>query len=581
MGLFKAKIAELIKEKLPPASPGLDPDEVALGDLLEAPPDPAYGDMAFPTFSLARTFRRAPAKIAADLAAEINRARPDWLEKVEALNGYVNFTLNKPLAARSVLTAIKSEGRRYGSSGAGQGRKVVIDFSSPNIAKPFAVNLLRTTVLGQALSRLYAFQGYEVVRVNHLGDWGTQNGQWIVGYRLWGDEAALAANPIKELLRLYIRFHEEAEKHPELEDQAREAFHLLEQGDPEALALWKRFRHLSIEEFKRVYARMGIEFDSYAGEAFYSDKMEPVIRLLQEKGMLVESEGATVAPLDEYNLPPCLILKSDGSTLYPTRDLAAALYRWEQYQPALVLYVVDVRQSLHFQQIFTVLKKAGMSWVDRYEHIAYGLIKFQDMIMSTRKGAIVFLEDVLDEAANRSLEIIKERNPDLPDKEKVAEQVGIGAIIFRFLIYSRLKEISFDWQTALSFDGDTGPYVQYTYARLCSILRKAGTEGVDVEKIGEDPSCLCFEKLSAPEEAALILELERFPDVLIQCEAGRDPVALARYLLELCRVFNGYYHQHRVMGSDAMAERLFLLAGVRTVLQNGLYLLGMSAPEEM
>ncbi len=566
MNSFKNKVVAVVEQALPATLLA----QVDVNKLLEVPPDPQFGDYAFPTFSLARHMRKAPALIAQELAAAIPTT--SWLDEVKAVGGYLNFTINKAEMAQVVLQRVFTEGNRYGACAMGDGQSVVIDFSSPNIAKPFAVGLIRTTVLGHALSRLFSFCGYKVERVNHLGDWGTQNGKWIVGWRLWGDEAKLQENPIKELLRLYVRFHQEAEENPQLEDEARQAFRQLEEGDPEAYALWSRFRALSIEEFKRVYARMGIEFDSYAGEAFYTDKMDKVVDMLKSKGLLVQSEGAGVVNLGD-DLPPCLILRSDGATLYPTRDLAAALYRWQQYEPVHVLYVVDVRQSLHFKQVFGVLAKAGCDWVDRYEHIAFGFIKFGDEVMATRKGNVIILEDVLDEAAARALAIMQERNPQLPNKEAIAQDVGIGAIIFRFLMYNRLKDISFDWESALNFEGDTGPYVQYTHARASSVLRKAGVQlKMDKLNIG---------LLNAAEEVALLREIERFPAVVVECVEARDPAGLAHHLLELCRAFNAFYHVHRVVGSESMHERLALVAATRTVIANGLHLLGLAAPEEM
>lgn len=566
MSSSKEKVVALLRETL---SQG-PAQQVPVHELVEVPPDPSLGDFAFPTFGLARLLRKSPTQIAADLAATVRQT--PWLDRVDAVGGYVNFFLERGSMVRDVLTRIQEEGKHYGSSRQGRGQTVVIDFSSPNIAKPVGVGLIRTTVLGHSLSRIFSFQGYQVERVNHLGDWGTQCGKWIVAYHLWGEEAKLQASPIKELFNLYVRFHTEAEQQPGLEEQAREAFLRLEQGDPEAHALWRRFRDLSIEEFERIYGRMGIEFDSYAGEAFYEDKMAPVVDMLSERGLLRESEGAMIVELDD--LPPCLIQKSDGATLYATRDLAAALYRWNHYRPALVLYVVGAPQQLHFQQVFAVLRQLGMEWVDRYEHIPFGTIRLGDAAMSTRRGNVVFLEDVLDEAAAQALAIIEQSNPGLPDKERVAEEVGIGAVMFRFLVHNRLKDISFDWESALSFEGDTGPYVQYTYARACSVRRKAPES---VRPVGD----LRTAALVTPEETAVVRELDRFSDVVAAAEVAREPSVVARYLLDLCRAFNGFYHSQRIVGSDLMPERLALLDATRTVIGNGLSLLGICAPEEM
>jgi arginyl-tRNA synthetase len=567
MSTFKERTIELIEKALPEElRTTLD-----LYQLVAIPPDPTLGDFAFPVFSLAKTLRKAPAQIAQDIAACIEK--PDWVEQVAVVGGYINFFIDKGKRAQDVLTTIVTQKDSYGSAEQDAQKTVVIDFSSPNIAKPVGVALIRTTILGHSLARIFNFRGYHVERVNHLGDWGTQCGKWIVGYRMWGDEERLQVSPIKELFRLYVRFHQEAEQNPALEDDAREAFARLEQGDPEIYALWERFRSLSIEEFKKIYARMGIAFDSYHGEAFYEDKMAAVVSMLDEKGLLQISEGAKIVNLDDVSLPPCLIKKSDGATLYATRDLAAAMYRWQTYQPTYALYVVGAPQQLHFQQVFAVLRKANMEWVDRYEHIPFGTIRFGDQAMSTRRGNVVFLEDVLNEASARALAIIEERNPSLAHKEQVAEQIGIGAVLFKFLAYSRMKDISFDYESALSFEGDTGPYVQYTYARAGSVLRKAPQVAAQ--------RTLDFAQLNSPEEVALIKELERFPDVVAAAEESREPAGIAHYLLDLCRSFNGFYHEHRVVGSELEAERLELLQATRIVIANGLRLLGLQAPEEM
>ncbi|MGI6081388.1 MAG: arginine--tRNA ligase [Limnochordia bacterium] len=564
--MFRQRIAGLVQEALPEEAVR----QLDIGTMIEVPADQALGDYAFPTFSLARVLRQAPPRIAQEVAGRITP--PPWVERMEVVGGYLNFFIDKSFMVREVLKRIQDEGDTYGSSQKGEGRTVVIDFSSPNIAKPVAVGLIRTTVLGHSLYRIFSHQGFRVERVNHLGDWGTQCGKWIVAYELWGDEERLKAEPIKELFQLYVRFHQEAETQPELDDRAREAFRRLEQGDPQLQALWRRFRDLSVEEFERVYARMGIEFDSYAGEAFYEDKMSGVLDMLAGKGLLKESEGATIVELED--LPPCLIKKSDGSTLYATRDLAAALYRWEHYHPALVLYVVGAPQQLHFRQVFAVLRLMGMDWVANYEHVPFGTIRLGDEAMSTRRGNVVFLEDLLDEATERARAIIDERNPGLADKAEVAEMVGIGAVIFYFLMFNRMKDISFDWAAALNYEGDSGPYVQYTFARAGSVLRRANAEVLPAAELNTSA-------LTEPEELALVKELARFEAVVASAEAGRDPSAVARYLLELCRAFNGFYHAHRIVGSELMAERLALLDATRTVIRNGLHLLGIQAPEEM
>lgn len=539
--------------------------------VLEIPPAPHMGDYAFPCFQLAKILRKSPQMIATQLADVVSKG--DMIMRVEAVSAYVNVFLEPGAAVKEVVQQIGSA-ESYGSQDMGQGNTVVLDFSAPNIAKPFHIGHLRSTIIGHSLARIFSKLGFQTVRINHLGDWGTQFGKLIVAYRLWGDDQALERSPIKELLALYVRFHEEAEKDPELEEQARATFKALEEGSPEETQIWSRFRQMSLDEFNRLYQRLDVEFDSYLGESAYNDRMDHVIAQLQSRDLLKESEGALVVELDD--LPPCLIKKQDGATLYATRDLAAAIHRHETYRFAHMFYVVGAPQQLHFKQVFGVLRRMGYPWVDQCEHIAFGHIRLGDQQLSTRRGHVIFLEELLDQAVARVKEIISERNPSLPNPDEVAEMVGVGAVLFNDLFHNRIKDISFDWDTALNFEGDTGPYVQYTHARAASLLRRADFDPESVDWTALSPA-----GYGDDESFVLAKQLADYPDVIQQAAQSREPSEIARYLVSLSRAFNGFYHARKIIGERYETERLALTAATKNVIADGLFLLGIKAPEAM
>ncbi|MFR1759464.1 MAG: arginine--tRNA ligase, partial [Christensenellaceae bacterium] len=462
---FKAAIAQSVA-----AATGLEAQDVA--QMLETPPSADMGDYALPCFKLAKTLRKAPAAIADGIAQQMER--PAWLSRVESVKGYLNFFLDRALLVESVLAPVMEQGGRYGSSDMGGGRTVCIDYSSINIAKRFHIGHLPSTVLGHALYRLNNFMGYKSVGINHLGDWGTQFGKMIAAYKRWGSREMVEEGGVDALSSLYVRFHAEAEENKALEDEGRAWFKKIEDNDEEAMSIFSWFKEITLKDAMKTYDLLGISFDSYAGESFYNDKMDRVIDELEAKGLLVESEGAKVVRLDDYQMPPCMILKKDGATLYATRDIAAALYRKDTYDFAKCLYVVAYQQNLHFKQWFKVIELMGYDWYNELEHVAFGMVSFEGQTLSTRKGRVVYLDDLLQGALEKARAIIEEKNPDLPNKDEVARQVGIGAVVFTSLFNNRIKDIDFWWDRALNFDGETGPYVQYTYARCCSLLRKGG-----------------------------------------------------------------------------------------------------------
>ena len=563
---FKVAIANCLKEKI---------EELTLEEitaLIEVPPNKEMGDYAFPCFKLAKVFRKSPNMIAADLAESIE-AKGE-ISKVIPLGGYVNFFVNKSQLAESVIKDVLTKKENYGHSDLGQDKAVVIDFSSPNIAKPFHIGHIRTTVIGNALYKIYDSQGYNVVRVNHLGDYGTQFGKLIVAFKLWGNKEAVEANPIPELLKLYIQFHEEAEKKPEMEDEARAWFTKLENGDEEAKALWQWFRDESLKEFARVYDLLDIEFDSYNGECFYSDKMDRVIDIIKDKGLLQESQGTNIVDLEEYNMPPALITKNDGSTLYMTRDLAAALYRKENYDFEKCIYVVGSQQSLHFQQLFKVLELVGFEWAKDMVHVPFGMVALEEGTMSTRKGRVVFLEDVLKQAIEKTKETMLTKNPNALNVDEIAKQVGVGAVVFQELSNSRIKDYTFSWSRTLSFEGETGPYVQYTHARCCAVLRKAE------EEVTTD---INYELLNDVDSAEVLKVIASFNKTILNAMRKNEPHIITRFVLDLAQAFNKFYHDNSILVEDAELRkaRLALVCATRQALENGLKLLGMQAPERM
>ena len=537
--------------------------------LLEIPPRQEMGDYAFPCFQLAKTLRKAPNFIAGELKDKLSIHE---IDKIEVMGPYVNFFLNKSVFLKDVVDEILREGENYGKSDVGENRTVIVEFSSPNIAKPFHVGHLFTTVIGNSLSRIFKFEGYQTERINHLGDWGTQFGKLITGYERWIDKDKLVESPIEELNRIYVKFHEEADIDPSLNDEARMHFKNLEDGVKYEVELWTQFRDLSLKVFKEVYEELGVEFDSYAGESFYSDKMDDVVTLLDEKGIMTESNGAKVVMLEEYNMPPTIIMKADGATIYATRDLAAAIYRKKTYDFYKNIYVVGTPQSLHFKQVFKTLELAGFEWAKDCVHVGFGLVKFPGKMMSTRKGDVVLLDDLLKEAVETALKIIVEKNPNLKDKEEIAKKVGIGAIIFTYLKNSREKDIIFDWDEILSFDGETGPYVQYTYARAKSILRK--------NEIKDDP---ILALLDSQEEFELAKTLNGFNDAVLAAIDKYEPSIVTRYVLQVAKDFNKFYNNCPINSAEEGTKqaRLKLVLATTLVLRNALNLLGIETVEEM
>jgi arginyl-tRNA synthetase len=563
-------VKEIVANSLAPLIPSFNKN--SLYDMLEYPPNPEMGDVALPCFKLSKVYKKAPALIADELLKNIPQS--EYFEKVEAVSGYLNFFINKSLFIKTVIGEILDKDTKYGASDIGNGKNVVIDYSAPNIAKPFHVGHLRSTSIGNALYKIFEFMGYNCIGVNHLGDWGTQFGKLIVAYKKWGDAKRIEQNGIKELMDIYVRFHTEAEKDPTLDDEARAWFAKMEHGDEEALKLWQWFKDISLKEFKRIYDLMGIKFDSYAGESFYNDKMEAVIEELKEKDLLKESQGAMIVDLDEYDMPPCMILKKDGSSLYATRDIAAAIYRKNEYNFDKCIYVTAAAQALHFKQWFKVVELMEYDWAKDLVHVPFGLVSLGGEKLATRKGKVVLLEDILNKAMEKTLETIEAKNPNLEGKEEIAREMGVGAVIFSDLSANRIKDVSFSWDEILNFDGETGPYVQYTHARACSVLKKANEEV---------NSAFNSELLDSKEEYQLAKTLKLFPERVIQAMEDLEPSIITRYLVDLAQAFNRFYNTHSILvdDNDLRTARLAMVKSTKITLANGLKLIGLSTPERV
>lgn len=544
-------------------------DQSAISNLLEQPKSSDLGDIAFPAFSLAKVERKAPQAIAADIAEKID---PSHFEKVVATGPYVNFFLNKAKISDQVIKEVIKEGADYGQQNEGQGGNITIDLSSPNIAKPFSVGHLRSTVIGDALSNIFRKMGYNTIKINHLGDWGKQFGLLMVAYKKWGNKEAVEANPIDELLQLYVRINAEIENDPALDEEGRLWFKKLEDGDPEATELWQWFRDESLVEFNRIYELLGVEFDSLNGEAFYNDKMDEAVKILEDKGLLKESKGASIVDLDDVNLPPAMIKKSDGATLYITRDIATAIYRARTYNFVKNVYVVGQEQSNHFRQLKAVLKKMGFDWSDDMIHVDFGLVTKNRQKLSTRKGNIILLEPTLQEAISRAKAQIEEKNPNLENKEAVAHAVGVGAVKFYDLKTDRRNGYDFDLEAMVSFEGETGPYVQYAYARIQSILRKADFK----------PSLDVNYNLNDAESWEIIKLLQDFARVIKRAADNFEPSLIAKYAISLAQAFNKYYAHTRILDeSPERDSRLALSYTTAVVLKEALRMLGVEAPEKM
>ena len=532
-----------------------------LAQMLEYPPDTTMGDVALPCFKLSRSLRRSPVQIAQIIATGLEDAS---IKHAEAVNGYLNISISDEYLS-SISSEVLAKGDKYGSATFGEGKTVVLDYSSPNVAKPFHIGHLGTTVIGHSLKKLHEFVGYDCVGINYLGDWGTQFGKMIVAYKMWGDRDAINEGGIDKLVELYVKFHHAAEENPALNDEARAEFHKLELGDEENINLWKWFIEISIAEYKKTYGQLGIEFDSYKGESFYTDKMPAQVQKLRDMNLLKIDDGASIVDLEEYNMPPCLILKRDGSTLYPTRDIAAAVYRKHEYNFDKAIYVTSAGQSLHFAQWFKVVELMGYDWHDKLVHVPYGTVSINGAKLATRTGNVILLKDLFAQAIEKVSDIMEEKNPNLENKAAVAEAVGVGAIVFYYLSSNRIRDINFILEDALSFDGNTGPYVQYTYARTCSLLERAN-------EIKLPEKCV----FTSNDERELVKTLARFPEKVLEAIEAYEPSVVTRYILDVATAFNRFYHNCQILSAadtDVVATRIALTKATNYVLGNAFELI--------
>ena len=569
---YRSLIGEIISNEIG------EIENLDVASLIEVPTDEKMGDYAFPCFRLAKEFRKAPDAIAAEIAEKLQKN--PMFESVENVNAYVNIKIKRTDFIKDVIEDAVLKGDSFTKSNEGEGKKVLVDYSSPNIAKPFHIGHIRSTVIGNALYLIYKNLGYDVVRINHLGDYGTQFGKMIVAYRKWGNKEDVQREPIKTLLSYYTKFHEEAGKNPELDEEARRVFVKLENGEAEEVALWKWFKEESLKEFEKVYKMLNIQFDSYAGESFYSDKIPAAVAQLEEKGLLKESQNSIIVDLDQFGLATALVKKSDGSTLYITRDIAAALYRKDTYDFYKCLYVVASQQDLHFKQLFKVMELMGNQWAQNCIHVQFGMVSLAEGTLSTRKGRVVFLEDVLNKAVEKTREVVVEKGVVSENIDRVAEEVGIGAVVFNELAHNRIKDYTFDWDKVLNFEGETGPYVQYTHARSCSLLRKAGKDMVSKAKNLDN---IDYEKLTSDTMYELAKLIHNMPEVIKEAADRYEPSVVTRHVVKIAQGFNRFYNEERILQGDATGtvSRLTLVIATKNAIKNGLALLGIKAPERM
>ena len=567
---FRLSIANEICAAAARAFEGAALEAAEIAAALEIPPSAELGDYAFPCFKLSKLLRKSPMMISDALAAQI---QADYLSRVDSVKGYLNFFIDRATYAAKVVGAVLDAGEAYGSDNSGAGKTVVLDYSSINIAKRFHIGHLSTTMIGNALYKLYRFFGWKAVGVNHLGDWGTQFGKMIAAYKRWGDHDTVAQGGVDEMVKLYVRFNAEAKDNPALNDEGRAWFKRIEDGDPEALEIFNWFKSVTLKDAESVYDMLGVTFDSYAGESFYNDKMQPVIDELKAKGLLKEDQGAQIVDLEPYGMPPALILRSDGATLYITRDLAAAKYRKDTYNFDKSLYVVAYQQNLHFRQLFKVLELMGYDWAKDCEHVAFGMVSYEGQALSTREGHVIYLDDLLNNAIQKARSIIDEKSPDLENKDEVARQIGVGAVVFFALYNNRIKDIDFWWDRALNFDGETGPYVMYTHARCCSVLAKAG-------EMDAEPD---FAALSDADAQEVVRLIGQFPETAKSALERNEPSLITRFTVDLSQAYNKFYYDQKIMVDDlpTRAARVLLTKVTRDLLRTAMHLIGLNPPERM